>query len=502
MSRKGRNILLVEPGYRTKFPPMGLMKLSTYHKSLGDTVRFVKGIKKSEQYSVYFDRIYVSTLFTYNWKITINTINYYKVLVDGDPTRIKVGGIMASLLPDDVYHETGIEPTTGLLDEPDPFGDGNKTIIDTLIPDYGLFDKAQIQENLFGEKINKSDHNYTLVNDSYFGYGTKGCIRHCEFCGVPRLEPKYVPYLDLKAYVNAIKEKYGEKYNLVLFDNNILASKNLPDIIRDIKDLGFEKGATIEYKNKYNQTHRRSRFVDFNQGVDARIMVEREDKVKLIKDIAINPLRIAFDHIKDKYIYVKAVKLAAKYEIRDLSNYILYNWDDTPQDLWKRLKINIDLNKELNLNIYSFPMKYIPLDSKDRGAFISKYWNYYFIRGVQRILNVLKGSVMTSEDFFYRAFGKDVSEFIDILHMPEAVLMYRGKEPWSLETEWYEKFYDLKEHGKDKELLKILQECRQPNDFREASIKTKSAKIKNILEMYLLTTDEVKKLKSEIEDNK
>ena len=40
MSRK---ILLIEPNYKNKFPPIALMKLSTYHKSLGDEVLFYKG---------------------------------------------------------------------------------------------------------------------------------------------------------------------------------------------------------------------------------------------------------------------------------------------------------------------------------------------------------------------------------------------------------------------------------------------------------------------------
>jgi hypothetical protein len=52
-----RNILLVEPRYPTKFPPLGLMKLSAYHKKLGDKVHFVKGYDSDVPYE-YWDRIY------------------------------------------------------------------------------------------------------------------------------------------------------------------------------------------------------------------------------------------------------------------------------------------------------------------------------------------------------------------------------------------------------------------------------------------------------------
>ena len=41
--RKKRNILLLEPNYKNKYPPIGLMKLATYHRMLGDNVIFYKG---------------------------------------------------------------------------------------------------------------------------------------------------------------------------------------------------------------------------------------------------------------------------------------------------------------------------------------------------------------------------------------------------------------------------------------------------------------------------
>ena len=43
-SRKSsRRVLLVEPDYKNKYPPLGLMKLATYHRNRGDNVRFFKG---------------------------------------------------------------------------------------------------------------------------------------------------------------------------------------------------------------------------------------------------------------------------------------------------------------------------------------------------------------------------------------------------------------------------------------------------------------------------
>ena len=42
-----RKVLLVEPNYKNKYPPMGLMKLATYFRRRGDDVRFYKGDMKA-----------------------------------------------------------------------------------------------------------------------------------------------------------------------------------------------------------------------------------------------------------------------------------------------------------------------------------------------------------------------------------------------------------------------------------------------------------------------
>src|SRR6185369_1547995 len=121
----------------------------------------------------------------------------------------------------------------------------------------------------------------------------------------------------------------------------------------------------------------------------------------------LRPLRIAFDHIGIKNTYINAVELAAKHGIDDLSNYILYNFQDKPEDFYERLKINVDLGRRLNIKIFSFPMKYIPLfgeEAKHR-RYIGPHWNKKFIRSIQCILNATKGIVAPGYDFFYMAFG-------------------------------------------------------------------------------------------------
>ena len=38
-----RRVLLIEPNYKNKYPPMGLMKIATYYRRCKDDVRFYKG---------------------------------------------------------------------------------------------------------------------------------------------------------------------------------------------------------------------------------------------------------------------------------------------------------------------------------------------------------------------------------------------------------------------------------------------------------------------------
>ena len=167
------NILLVEPNYKNKYPPLGLMKISTYHKKRGDNVNFVKGIV-TDLAQKYYDRIYITTLFTFYFNNTVKTIRYYKKYVK-HVKDIYVGGILATILKDKLSTETGIKNIiSGVLYSSKLLGYDDKICIDSLTPDYKILDEIE--------------YKYP-AGDNYFAYTTRGCPNKCKFCAVPLLEP-------------------------------------------------------------------------------------------------------------------------------------------------------------------------------------------------------------------------------------------------------------------------------------------------------------------------
>lgn len=419
------NILLIEPAYKCKQPPLGLMKISYFHKNiLHDYVRFTKGKLPDALSGTKWDRIYVTSLFTFEWKLTIEAIEYAKSLVDS-VEKVFVGGIAATMLPEQIYEETGIYPVCGLLNEPGKLDLPGDECIDQITPDYSMLEDIE--------------YIYPF-HDAYFLSATKGCGNKCGFCAVQTLEPEFIPYIDIKNRIKAIDKEFGPKKDLILMDNNVLRSPRFNDIIDDIIEAGFGKGAT--YRNP--RTGKAvQRYVDFNQGLDALFLTEK--KAKRLGEIALKPARIAFDHIEDRSIYEKALRLCAENGITELSNYILYNCEefsgkgrlyhaDTPDELYDRMKITLDLLDELNMKYgkkqriaaFSFPMRYIPLSAHERG-YVGSQWNAKFLRAVQRMLVPTQGKGVCSRSFFEADFGRSADEFVRFLCMPEKLIAARGK---------------------------------------------------------------------------
>ncbi len=613
-----RRVLLIEPNYKNKYPPLNLMKLSWYFRRIcGDDVRFFKGnlrqfaaqllieeffnskenvILKFEpennsnpaelfgahyenlvnfikvgkhfyldnipnlrgtafEYSLFelrrrfkrgdypkFDIICVNSLFTFYWAKTIDTINFAKkFLADGG--QIFVGGIAATLVPAEMQAEIGenVKIHIGLLDKPTDLKKSDSVIIDELPPDYSI--------------LEETDYKYPARN-AYFGYTTRGCIRRCSFCAVSTLEPIYKDYVNIQTQLQITENFFGKKQNLLLMDNNVLASEKFSQIVEDIKNCGFGKDSTyilsdeydLSIKNlradfnnrayikkiiclyeelekklpeveagkfylareqnfllhfitatkekilefdsmarplfqKYFKQGKRTHYVDFNQGLDARLATE-ENMAKLA-ELNIRPLRIAFDHYEQKEIYEKAILLAAKFGIRHMSNYVLYNFHDKPEELYLRLKLNIELCEELGVAIYSFPMKYHPI--KDPKYFrnrdyLGEHWNKKFIRAIQAIINSTKGKIGRGRSFFEKAFGKNLEEFHDLLWMPEAMIIYRLKHE-KLAEEWRKFFHSLNKFEVE-EAQKIIAQ----NKFTDSDISNaESETVRQFLKFYKIT---------------
>jgi hypothetical protein len=144
--------------------------------------------------------------------------------------------------------------------------------------------------------------------------------------------------------------------------------------------------------------------------------------------ICLKPLRIAFDHLGVRKPYEQAVRYAHEFGLHELSNYMLYNFHDGPADLFERMRLNVTLNEELGVRIWSFPMRYQPTNRPDRGH-IGEKWSRYELRSMQIILQATHGVVSGEPDFFRRAFGDTFADYERILLMPHDMIFNR---------DWYE----------------------------------------------------------------
>lgn len=522
-------ILLVEPDYRYGsasfrkaakdpdnqkkrddeslwYPPIGLLKLATYHRSKEDEVTFVNGCDKSVlneadlfSHELLWDRIYITTLFTFDWKNVIETINFYKKAVGGSVHKIYVGGIMASIMPNDIYEATDIHPIVGVLDSARKIGFDDDTNIDALTPDYSILDP----------KI-------YAINDTFYAYATRGCKRKCAWCGVPEIEPEYCEYIDVRPMIRDMVRLHGDKSRLKLMDNNVLASPNLEEIVNNLVELGYGRGQTT------NTVPPRTKVIDFNQGLEATHI--NENNIAMIEQLNIRPMRIAFDRLSYRENYVRAVNIAYQHGFKEFSNYMLYNEQDTPRDLYERLKINIDINQSWRdengraaAAIYSYPMRFAPIKDNspehlnrsrdyvppapDRNIdyFQDARWTKRFTRNIEIIKGAAHGAISPTPSLARRAIGKDYEEFIANLYMPEELLRNRNKHektlyeydmdrlPGSGKVEAFREFIFRLLANQDDEFFEF-HEAVSPcsKEAVKLGFKTcRSAEVKEWLELYL-----------------
>lgn len=172
------------------FPNLALMKIARYWKKQGAAV---------DWYSIFenYDIVYISKVFTF-------TPDYNQVICNAD--IIEKGG-------------TGYK----MYDKTLP------AEIDKMQPDYSIY-------------------SHIVDNKSAYGFLTRGCIRRCPWCIVPKKEGVLRPYMDIEEIAIEGRNK------ITLMDNNVLAS-----------DYGLEQIEKIV---------RMELRVDFNQDLDCRLVTD------------------------------------------------------------------------------------------------------------------------------------------------------------------------------------------------------------------------------------
>lgn len=220
------------------YPNLALMKISAYHKQMGDNVEWYTPFTEK------YDIVYMAKVFTFT--------NDYMYVVNNADCVVRGG--------------TGYDYRTVL-----------PTQIDRMQPDYTIYPN--------------------IDKHTAYGFLTRGCPNKCKWCVVPKKEGVIRPYMDVDDIA------IDNRHNLVLMDNNILATG-------DYAMEQFEKIINSRYR------------VDFNQGLDARLVDDEAAKM-LAKMRWISSIRFGCDTPTQIVEVEKAISLIDQYSANP-KHYFLY----------------------------------------------------------------------------------------------------------------------------------------------------------------------------------
>lgn len=176
------------------FPNIPLMKLSAYHKALGDHVEWY------QPFSERYDLVYMSKVFSFTPDFD-ECVNADRVIKGGTGYAIKL--------------VNGREVFDKALDVDLPY------MIEHIFPDYSLYG----------------------ITDTAYGFLTRGCPRGCGFCLVGKKE-------GLKSYrVAKLSEFWNGQKNIVLSDPNVLACVEWKDVLVELANsnawVDFNQGLDV-----------------------------------------------------------------------------------------------------------------------------------------------------------------------------------------------------------------------------------------------------------------
>lgn len=262
------------------YPNLPLMKISAWHKRQGDSVGWY-----SPMFSGHMDRVYMSKVFSFTPD--------YEYCIDAD--EVISGGSGYAITMHEGREQYRADPS--LPDE-----------VEHSYPDYSLYN----------------------IQQTAYGFLTRGCPRGCSFCHVAAKEGRRA------RKVADLREFWSGQREIILHDPNILACADHEDLL----------GQLIESRA----------WVDFNQGIDIRLITEKN--LALLQQVKLAKVHFAFDcpedwkNFEEKARMIKAVTGWDK-DHRAVCVYILCNYNTTIQQDIERIQICRSLNWMPYVMIYN-----------------------------------------------------------------------------------------------------------------------------------------------------
>lgn len=186
----------------TNFPNLALMKISAYHKKVGNSVELLDSYQHIDDY----DKVFISKVFNF------------------------------TQVPKEVYNKKNVElGGTGFYFENAP--DLSRTC-EHHMPDYHLYDEYISKQIAKGKDAKK----FVYYTNCSIGFTTRGCFRKCEFC----VNKKYD-----KPIIHSPIDEFLDKDRpfICLLDDNVLAYENweqvLDSLIATQKPFHFRQGLDI-----------------------------------------------------------------------------------------------------------------------------------------------------------------------------------------------------------------------------------------------------------------
>lgn len=224
-------------------------------------------------------------------------VEWYQPLFSGHLDRVYMSKVF-SWTPDYEYYVDADEIIKG--------GSGYAI---TVEDGKEIYDKSRDHELPYEIEHIYPDYSIYGITDTAYGFLTRGCPRGCDFCHVKSKEGR------LSYKVADLSEFWDGQKNIVLCDPNILAC--------------------VEYKDLFRQLIDSRAYVDFNQGLDIRLMTE--EKAEMVCSVKTRELHFAWDRYEEKEMILPRLKEFRSISTKGSSHlivYVLCNFNTTlDQDL-------------------------------------------------------------------------------------------------------------------------------------------------------------------------